>query len=525
MAIVSSLCSCFLAACVSRTELGTVSAKKRRSTKWFNKSSSYLLCKDHVEVVGLSSCFLPRLSVENGFQRFRLFSRKPIREQRKNFVHSSVMDVNNQWKGNDGSWKGKTEERKQRRVVVTGMGVVTSLGHDPDSFYDNLLEGKSGISKIESFDCNEFPTRIAGEIKSLSTNGWVAPKYSNRMDKFMLYSLVAGKKALADGGLIEETLEALEKSRCGVIIGTAMGAMKMVNDAILALKTSYKKINPFFVPFAATNMGSAMTAIDLGWTGPTYSIAAACATSNLCIISAANHIIRGEADVMLSGGSEAVVIPIGGFVACGGLSRKNEDPTKASRPWDMDRDGFVMGEGAGVLLLEELGHAMARGAEIYAEFLGGSTTCNAYHIVQPHPKGEGVLLCIEKALHEAGVKKEDVNYVNAHASSTKLGDIEEYQALIRCFDQNIELKINSTKSMIGDLLGAAGAVEAVATIQAIRRGWVHPTINLDKPEEILDMNLIVGAKKERLNVKVALSNSFGFSGLNSSILFAPFKEF
>ncbi|XP_077252995.1 3-oxoacyl-[acyl-carrier-protein] synthase II, chloroplastic-like isoform X5 [Tasmannia lanceolata] len=479
MAIVSSLCSCFLAACVSRTELGTVSAKKRRSTKWFNKSSSYLLCKDHVEVVGLSSCFLPRLSVENGFQRFRLFSRKPIREQRKNFVHSSVMDVNNQWKGNDGSWKGKTEERKQRRVVVTGMGVVTSLGHDPDSFYDNLLEGKSG------------------------------------------------KKALADGGLIEETLEALEKSRCGVIIGTAMGAMKMVNDAILALKTSYKKINPFFVPFAATNMGSAMTAIDLGWTGPTYSIAAACATSNLCIISAANHIIRGEADVMLSGGSEAVVIPIvlGGFVACGGLSRKNEDPTKASRPWDMDRDGFVMGEGAGVLLLEELGHAMARGAEIYAEFLGGSTTCNAYHIVQPHPKGEGVLLCIEKALHEAGVKKEDVNYVNAHASSTKLGDIEEYQALIRCFDQNIELKINSTKSMIGDLLGAAGAVEAVATIQAIRRGWVHPTINLDKPEEILDMNLIVGAKKERLNVKVALSNSFGFSGLNSSILFAPFKEF
>ncbi|XP_077253004.1 3-oxoacyl-[acyl-carrier-protein] synthase II, chloroplastic-like isoform X5 [Tasmannia lanceolata] len=479
MAIVSSLCSCFLAACVSRTELGTVSAKKRRSTKWFNKSSSYLLCKDHVEVVGLSSCFVPRLSFENGFQRFGLFSRKPIREQRKNFVHSSVMDVNNQWKGNDGSWKGKTEERKQRRVVVTGMGVVTSLGHDPDSFYDNLLEGKSG------------------------------------------------KKALADGGLIEETLEALEKSRCGVIIGTAMGAMKMVNDAILALKTSYKKINPFFVPFAATNMGSAMTAIDLGWTGPTYSIAAACATSNLCIISAANHIIRGEADVMLSGGSEAVVIPIvlGGFVACGGLSRKNEDPTKASRPWDMDRDGFVMGEGAGVLLLEELGHAMARGAEIYAEFLGGSTTCNAYHIVQPHPKGEGVLLCIEKALHEAGVKKEDVNYVNAHASSTKLGDIEEYQALIRCFDQNIELKINSTKSMIGDLLGAAGAVEAVATIQAIRRGWVHPTINLDKPEEILDMNLIVGAKKERLNVKVALSNSFGFSGLNSSILFAPFKEF
>ncbi|PON84610.1 3-oxoacyl-[acyl-carrier-protein] synthase [Trema orientale] len=414
---------------------------------------------------------------------------------------------------------------KQRRVVVTGMGVVTPLGHDLDVFYNNLLEGVSGISEIETFDCAQFPTRIAGEIKSFSTDGWVAPKLSKRMDKFMLYMLTAGKKALADGGITEDIMNELDRTKCGVLIGSAMGGMKVFNDAIEALRISYRKMNPFCVPFATTNMGSAMLAMDLGWMGPNYSISTACATSNFCILNAANHIIRGEADVMLCGGSDAAIIPIGlgGFVACRALSQRNSDPTKASRPWDTNRDGFVMGEGSGVLLLEELEHAKKRGAKIYAEFLGGSFTCDAYHMTEPHPDGVGVKLCIEKALAQAGVSKEDVNYINAHATSTPAGDIKEYKALVHCFGQNPELKLNSTKSMIGHLLGAAGAVEAVATVQAIRTGWVHPNINLENPDDDVDKNLLVGSTKERLDVKVALSNSFGFGGHNSSILFAPFK--
>ncbi|KAI3524846.1 hypothetical protein L1887_03513 [Cichorium endivia] len=413
----------------------------------------------------------------------------------------------------------------QRRVVVTGMGVETSIGHTPDEFYNNLLEGVSGISEIEAFDCSNYPTRIAGEIKTFSTDGWVAPKLSKRMDRFMLYMLTSGKKALADGGITEDMMNEIDKTRCGVLIGSAMGGMKVFNDGIEALRVSYRKMNPFCVPFATTNMGSAMLAMDLGWMGPNYSISTACATSNFCILNAANHIIRGEADMMLCGGSDAVIIPIGlgGFVACRALSERNNDPTKASRPWDMGRDGFVMGEGAGVLLLEELEHAKKRGATIYAEFLGGSFTCDAYHMTEPHPEGTGLILCMEKALSQSGVAREDVNYINAHATSTPAGDLKEYDALLHCFGQNQELRVNSTKSMIGHLLGAAGAVEAVATVQAIRTGWVHPNMNLENPEKGVDTNVLVGPKKERMDIKVALSNSFGFGGHNSSILFAPFK--
>ncbi|GAY37614.1 hypothetical protein CUMW_030390 [Citrus unshiu] len=351
----------------------------------------------------------------------------------------------------------KKPHMKQKRVVVTGMGLVSPLGHEPDVFYNNLLEGVSGISEIETFDCTSFPT--------------------------------------------------------------------VFYDAIEALRISYKKMNPFCVPFATTNMGSAMLAMDLGWMGPNYSISTACATSNFCILNAANHIIRGEANLMLCGGSDAAVIPIGlgGFVACRALSQRNNDPTKASRPWDINRDGFVMGEGAGVLLLEELEHAKKRGAKIYAEFRGGSFTSDAYHMTEPHPDGVGVILCIEKALAHSGVSREDVNYINAHATSTPAGDIKEYQALIHCFGQNRGLRVNSTKSMIGHLLGAAGAVEAIAVVQAIRTGWIHPNINLENPDGVVDTNVLVGPKKERLEVKAALSNSFGFGGHNSSIIFSPYK--
>uniref|UniRef100_C3W5I8 beta-ketoacyl-[acyl-carrier-protein] synthase I n=1 Tax=Elaeis oleifera TaxID=80265 RepID=C3W5I8_ELAOL len=461
---------------------------------------------------------------ESGFSLFGTWKAETTRRQRRaaraSCVSGKAMAVAVQ-PAKEIAEKKRTHTKK-RRVVVTGMGVVTPLGVDPDIFYNNLLDGVSGISQIETFDCTNYPTRIAGEIKSFSTDGLVAPKLSKRMDKFMLYLLIAGKKALANGGVTEEVMSQLDKAKCGVLIGSAMGGMKVFNDAIEALRVSYKKMNPFCVPFATTNMGSAILAMDLGWMGPNYSISTACATSNFCILNAANHIIRREADVMLCGGSDAAIIPLtGGFVLAEHSRREIVIRLKRHGPWDIDRDGFVMGEGAGVLLLEELEHAKQRGANIYAEFLGGSFTCDAYHMTEPHP--EGIALCIENALAQAGVAKEDVNYVNAHATSTPAGDLKEYQALIRCFGQNPELRVNSTKSMIGHLLGASGAVEAVAAIQAIRTGWVHPNVNLENPEKSVDINVLVGSRKERLDVKVALSNSFGFGGHNSSILFAPYK--
>ncbi|KAH9713793.1 3-oxoacyl-(acyl-carrier-protein) synthase II [Citrus sinensis] len=408
----------------------------------------------------------------------------------------------------------KVAPEVKRRVVVTGLGAVTPLGDDAHLFYTKLLEGVSGISQIEGFDCSELPTRIAGEIKTLLTDGLVPPKHAKRADNYLIYALIAGKKALADAGITEQ------------VSGDVPQALK---DGIDAIKISYKKMSPFSVPYSMTSMASAIIAMDLEWMGPNYAISSACATSNCCILTAANHIIKGDAvsssssladiirnslkaitfvkwqDLMLCGGSDGVIIPegIAGFIACNNLSRRNSDPTKASRPWDSDRDGFVMGEGAGVILLEELEHAKVtfiylhpnilqrRGAEIYAEFMGGSFTCDAYH------KSESRL--------------DDVNYINAHATSTRVGDPREFKAVMHCFGQNPELRMNSTKSMTGHLLGAAGAVEAIATVKKAKSLMVQ------------DTRVLVGPKKERLDIKVAMSNSFGFGGHNSSILFAVHK--
>ncbi|XP_042031918.1 3-oxoacyl-[acyl-carrier-protein] synthase II, chloroplastic-like isoform X1 [Salvia splendens] len=516
MASSSVMCSWLTPPCMSVACDGESSSRRRRAKCVPNLVNSSLAMEPRHHLDNSRQCFesrnAPMQRCRRKLLRFHAHSGETME-----VAVSPATEVSSKMK----------PPTKQRRVVVTGMGVETSLGSDPDVFYNNLLNGVSGISEIEAFDCSQFPTRIAGEIKSFSTDGWVVPKLSRRMDRFMLYMLTAGKKALADGGITEDLMDELNKAKCGVLIGSAMGGMKVFYDAIEALRISYRKMNPFCVPFATTNMGSAMLAMDLGWMGPNYSISTACATSNFCILNAANHIIRCEADMMLCGGSDAAIIPIGaglgGFVACRALSQRNSDPTKASRPWDSSRDGFVMGEGAGVLLLEELEHAKSRGATIYAEFLGGSFTSDAYHMTEPHPQGTGVILCVEKALAQSGVSKEDVNYINAHATSTPAGDLKEYQALIHCFGQNPELKVNSTKSMIGHLLGAAGAVEAVATVQAIRTGWVHPNINLENPDDGVDANVLVGPTKERLDIKVALSNSFGFGGHNSSILFAPYK--
>ncbi|XWS18788.1 hypothetical protein CRYUN_Cryun32bG0074900 [Craigia yunnanensis] len=416
---------------------------------------------------------------------------------------------------------------EKRRVVVTGIGLVTALGDDPDIFYNNVLQGISGISKIENFDTSQLPTKIGGEIKSFSPDGYVPSKLAKRADNFMLYLLTAGKKALADGGITDEVNKELNKTRCGIIIGCGLGGLRIFHEWFDNILTLSKMPSPFSIPLAANNMGSAVLAMELGWMGPNYVISAACSTSNNCILSAARHIVEGETDMMLCGGSEAGLHPIclGGMASCRVLSERNCDPTKASCPWDTDRDGIVVGDGAGVLLLEELEHAKQRGAKVYAEFLGGSFVTDAYHLTQPHPDGKGMVLCIEKALANAGVAREDVNYINAHAPSTQIGDLNEYSALIRCFGNNPELRINSTKSMTGHLLGATGAVEAIAAVKAIQTGWIHPNINLDNPDTGVDINLLVGPKKERLDVKLALSNSFSFGGQNSSILFAPLQVY
>lgn len=416
----------------------------------------------------------------------------------------------------------------ERRVVVTGMGVVSSLGHEPDEFYNNLLAGKSGISLIENFDASDFSTKIAGEIKELDCEGYMLKKWVKRVDAVIKYLQVAGKKALEASGLPWEgpEIKDLDRTKCGILVGTAMGGMNTFAVAVEALETSgYRKMNPFCIPFAITNMAGAMIAMDLGFMGPNYSISTACATGNYCILSAAEHIRRGEANLMLAGGGDAAIIPsgIGGFIACKALSKRNDDPAAASRPWDKERDGFVMGEGAGVLVLEELEHAKQRGAPIYAEFIGGAFTCDAHHMTEPNPEGKGVISCIEKSLEHARLAPEDISYVNAHGTSTPAGDMAEYQAITTALPHK-DLRINSSKSMIGHLLGGAGAVEAVAAVQAVRTGKLHPNLNLDNPEDGLNMDIVIGKEAIDHDVDVVLSNSFGFGGHNSSILFRKFVE-
>lgn len=417
---------------------------------------------------------------------------------------------------------------KKNRVVVTGMGVVSCFGSDVDTFYQQLLEGKSGISSIDEFDCGDYPTRFAGAIKNFDTGEYLDKKQARRVDPFIRYAMVAGKKALEMAGLPMDKLDTIDRKRAGVLVGSGMGGMHVFEDGVLTIhQKGFKRLSPFFVPYIITNMAGALLAIDLGFMGPNYSISTACATANYCFEAAANHIMNGEADIMVCGGTEAPIAPVGvaGFVACKALSERNDDPTKASRPWDINRDGFVIGEGAGVLVLESLESAKKRGATILCEYLGGSTTCDAHHMTDPRPDGLGVSLCIEKALQKAQVAKESVNYINAHATSTLVGDVAEMNALIKVFGSHMKnIKVNATKSMIGHCLGAAGGVEAIATIKAIQTGLLHPTINLENPEPIITGIDCVANKVQAHTVNIAISNSFGFGGHNSSIILGKFKE-
>jgi 3-oxoacyl-[acyl-carrier-protein] synthase II len=415
----------------------------------------------------------------------------------------------------------------KKRVVITGMGVVSCLGNDVNQFYEKLLAGQSGIGPIQEFPCEDYPTRFAGVIRDFDVGPYIDKKQARRIDPFIRYTIVAGKKALENAGFPADKLAQLNKDRCGIIIGSGMGGMNMFSDGVETLvKSGFKRISPFFVPYIITNMGGALLAIDIGFTGPNYSISTACATSNYCIAAAAEHIRRGEADLMLCGGAEAPLTPIGvaGFIACKALSERNDEPQKASRPWDKKRDGFVMGEGAGVLVLESLEHALARGAHIYAEYLGGSVNCDAYHMTSPREDGSGVEQCMKLALEDAGIPKEQINYINAHATSTSAGDLCEILGIKKLFGDHLpNISINATKSMTGHCLGAAGGIEAIATIKAIETGMLHPTINVDEPEEALaGVDYIPNAPKQK-KITAALSNSFGFGGHNSTLVFAPYN--
>jgi 3-oxoacyl-[acyl-carrier-protein] synthase II len=416
----------------------------------------------------------------------------------------------------------------KKRVVVTGMGIVSCFGTDVDEFYRQLLAGNSGITPIEGFPCQDYPTRFAGAIRNFDVGSYLDKKQARRVDPFISYAVVAGKKALEHGNLTGEALEKLDKSRAGVLIGSGMGGMNVFHEGVATLLSKgFSRVTPFFVPFIITNMGGALLAIDIGFMGPNYSISTACATSNYCISAAAEHILNGEADVMLCGGSESPISPIGlaGFVACKALSERNDDPQKASRPWDKNRDGFVMGEGSGVLLLESLEHALARGAPILAEYLGGGVSCDAHHMTNPRDDGLGVSLCIEKAIKQAGIEKEQINYINAHATSTPAGDLCEVRAIRKVFGPHAEkLKMSATKSMTGHCLGAAGAIEAIATIKAIETDMLPPTINLETPEEELAGIDVVPNVAKPHRITAALSNSFGFGGHNSALIFAPYSK-
>lgn len=412
----------------------------------------------------------------------------------------------------------------KKRIVVTGMGIVSCFGNDVDAFYSDLLAGKSGAKVITSFACDDFPTRIAAPVENFDPGEYLDKKQARRVDRYIAFAMVAGKKAVEAAALDAAALAALNKGRCGIIIGSGMGGMNVFVEGVQSLdQKGWRKVTPFFVPFILTNMGGALLGMDLGFMGPNYSISTACATANNSIISAANHIRNGDADLMICGGSEAAVIQMGlaGFCACKALSTRNDEPTKASRPWDTERDGFLMGEGAGVLVLESLEHAQARGAKILAEYLGGGLSCDAHHMTEPRADGEGVALCVRNALSDAGVNPEDVNYINAHATSTPAGDMAEVNALMKVFDKPEKIVMNATKSMIGHSLGAAGGIEAIATIKAITDGVVHPTINLENPEP--GLAFVTPTQSMKHDVKVAISNSFGFGGHNATLVFAPYR--
>ena len=406
-----------------------------------------------------------------------------------------------------------------RRVVVTGLGIVSPVGNAIAEAWDAIAHGRSGIAPVTSFDASTFATRIAGEVRNFDPTAFVSPKDAKKMDQFIHYGVAAASMALDDSGLLIDESNA---ERVGVIVGSGIGGILGIEEtAIKYHEGGVRKISPFYVPSTIINMLPGQISILKGIKGPNFSAVSACATSNHSIGTAMRLIQHGDADVMVAGGAERGSSPtsMGGFCAMKAMSTRNDEPTRASRPWDKDRDGFVLGDGAGVLVLEEYEHAKARGARIYCELAGFGASSDAYHMTAPAENGEGAARCMALALRDAGLAPEAIGYLNAHGTSTPLGDLGETLAIKTAFgDHARRMMVSSTKSMTGHLLGAAGGVEAIFTILALHHGIIPPTINLDEPGEGCDLDYVPNVAREA-KIDAAMSNGFGFGGTNGSLVF------
>lgn len=411
-----------------------------------------------------------------------------------------------------------------RRIVVTGLGMISPLGNTVESSWQQLIAGKSGITKIETFDSEGFATQISGQVKDFDITQYdLTVKDARKIDIFLQYALAASYQAMQDA-MLDDNIEtqAINPNRIGVAVGSGIGGISTIEQTCLDLdKKGPRRVSPFFIPSTVVNMAAGNIAIKYGLKGPNFAIATACTTGTHNIGYGARTIAYGDADIMVVGGAEMATCPagVGGFAAARAMSTRNDEPEKASRPWDKDRDGFVLGDGAGVLVLEEYEHAKKRGATIYAELAGFGMSDDAHHITSPPEDGSGARAAMENALNDAGMKPEQVQYINAHGTSTHAGDIAETAAVRGLFAESADkVAVSSSKSMTGHLLGAAGAIEAIFTIKAITDGIAPPTINLDEPGEGCDLDYVPNVAR-KMNIDAAISNSFGFGGTNGSLLF------
>lgn len=414
-----------------------------------------------------------------------------------------------------------------KRVVVTGIGCITPLGNSTQEFFDNLEKGVSGASLITRFDTTNFKTKFACQVKDFDPTEYVEKKEARKMDLYTQFAMASSQEAVLDSNL---DLEKIDLDRVGVIWGSGIGGIETFQNEVgpFAVNNRIPRFNPFFIPKMISNIASGQISMKWGFRGPSYTVTSACASATHAIIDAFNYIRMGKSDIFVTGGSEAAIceVGIGGFNALQALSTNNDNYLSASCPFDENRDGFIMGEGSVTLILEELEHAKKRGAKIYAEVVGGGMSSDAYHLTAPHPEGVGAISTMRNAIEDAGLKKEDIDYVNVHGTSTPLGDLAETSALVKLFgDHAYKLSISSTKSMTGHLLGAAGAAEAAACIMAINRKVVPPTINNKTRDPKIDpkLNLTLNVAEKR-DIKVALSNTFGFGGHNASIIVKEFAE-
>jgi 3-oxoacyl-[acyl-carrier-protein] synthase II len=410
----------------------------------------------------------------------------------------------------------------ERRVVVTGIGCVSPLGIGVDETWKGIVEGRSGITRITKFDASNLPSQIAGEVKNFKPQDFMPEKLVSRVDTFIQYAIASARMALEDAKLVDVELG----ERAGVIIGVGMGGVGQVEHYTRILdERGYKRVTPFFIPMIIPNMPAGQVAILFGAKGPNLAVCTACAAGNHAIGEAYRMIKNGLIDIAICGGTESLITPltVAGFSVMKALSTRNDEPEKASRPFDAKRDGFVIAEGSGILVLEELTQAQKRGAKVYAELIGYGATCDAYHMTAPSPDGEGAANCMKLALEDANIALNEVDYINAHGTSTPLNDVAETKAIKKVFGEHAyKLMVSSTKSMTGHLLGGAGGLEAVITVKALETGIVPPTINLEEPDPECDLDYVPNQAR-RANIKVAMSNAFGFGGTNACLVFRKWE--